>query len=250
MAEPPTAMAETTTAQAETTTAQAAEGLRYLHRLAERQHEAGAHFLDLNVDEISLRREQQQAAMRWLVTALAQVSPLPLSIDSSNVDIIRAGLEAWAACRRAPGDDGSGRGLLNSASLERLDALDLALAHDVQVVVTAAGESGMPASAEERVANASRVIEAALAKGIPLSDLYVDPLVFPIGVDQGFGHHCLQAITTLRRRYGAEIHISGGFSNVSFGMPARQADQRRVPAAGDRGRRRQRDPGSGYQPAG
>ena len=159
--------------------------------------------------------------MRWLVNALTQVSRLPLSIDSSNVDIIRAGLEAWAASRSSR-PSSTGRGLLNSASLERLHALDLALAHDVQVVVTAAGESGMPASAEERVTNASRVIEAALAKGIPLRDLYVDSLVFPIGVDQGFGHHCLQAITTLRQRYGAEIHISGGFSNVSFGMPARR----------------------------
>ena len=70
---------------------QAAEGLRYLHRLAERQEDAGAHFLDLNVDEISLHLEQQQAAMRWLVNAMKQASRLPLSIDSSNVDIIRAG---------------------------------------------------------------------------------------------------------------------------------------------------------------
>ena len=196
---------------------QAAEGLRYLQRLAERQEDAGAYFLDLNVDEISLYPEQQQAAMRWLVATMKQASRLPLSIDSSNVDIIRAGLEAWN-----DGGSGNGRGLLNSASLERLDALDLAREHDVQAIVTAAGKSGMPSDTAERVANASRVVDAALAKGMPAGDIYVDPLVFPIAVDQDFGNHCLAAIRALRERYGAEIHITGGFSNVSFGMPARR----------------------------
>lgn len=194
---------------------QAAEGLRYLHRLAERQEDAGAHFLDLNVDEISLRPERQQEAMRWLVAAMQRASRLPLSIDSSNLDIIRAGLEALNG-------SGLGRGLLNSASLERLDALDLAREHGVQVIVTAAGDSGMPNDAAERVANASRVVDAALAKGIPAGDVYVDPLVFPIAVDQRFGNHCLAAIRALRERYGAAIHLTGGFSNVSFGMPARR----------------------------
>ena len=196
---------------------QATEGLRYLHRLAERQEDAGAHFLDLNVDEISLYLEQQQEAMRWLVTTMKQATRLPLSIDSSNVDIIRAGLEAWN-----DGGGGSGRGMLNSASLERLDALDLAREHDARIIVTAAGDSGMPSSTDERVTNASRVVDAALAKGIPAADLYVDPLVFPIAVDQTFGNHCLAAIAALRQRYGPEIHLTGGFSNVSFGMPARR----------------------------
>ena len=194
----------------------AAEGLRYLQRLAQRQEDAGAHFLDLNVDEISLRLEDQQEAMGWLVRTIRSASRLPLSIDSSNVDIIRAGLQAWR-----DGSNGA-RGLLNSASLERLDALDLAHEFDVQVIVTAAGESGMPSDTAERVANASRVVDAALQRGIPAADIYVDPLVFPIAVDQEFGNHCLHAIRELRERYGADLHITGGFSNVSFGMPQRR----------------------------
>ena len=194
----------------------AAEGLRYLQRLAQRQEDAGAHFLDLNVDEISLRLEDQKEAMGWLVRTVRGASGLPLSIDSSNIDIIRAGLEAW--CDSADG----ARGLLNSASLERLDALDLAREFDVQVIVTAAGESGMPSDTAERVANASRVVDAALQRGLPAADIYVDPLVFPIAVDQEFGNHCLAAIRELRERYGADLHITGGFSNVSFGMPQRR----------------------------
>ena len=190
------------------------EGMRYLRALVRDQERAGAGFLDLNVDEISVRREGQKTAMAWLVRAIEDMTELPLSVDSSSVEVIEAGL--------AVGDAERARPLLNSASLERLDALDIALAHKARVVVTAAGDEGMPDGAAERVANASRMIEAALAKGFARDDIYVDPLVFPIAVDPQFGRHCLDAIAELRAAFGPEIHITGGVSNASFGMPARK----------------------------
>ena len=189
-------------------------GMDYIHRLVQRQEAAGADFLDLNVDEISLKPVEQQEAMAWLVKAVRGLTDLPLSVDSSNVEIIRAGLEAYG--------EGGGRPLLNSASLERIDALDLATKHGASVVLTAAGEKGMPESTEDRVANASRMVESALDKGIPLRDIYIDPLVFPISVDKVFGIHCLDAIRELRGKFGPDIHITGGMSNVSFGVPARK----------------------------
>ncbi len=84
-----------------------------------------------------------------------------------------------------------------------------------------AGDSGMPNGSDERVQNASKMIDLALAKGIPAGDIYLDLLVFPIAVDSTFGHHSLDAIRAIRKRYGPEIHITGGMSNVSFGIPAR-----------------------------
>ena len=69
--------------------------------------------------------------------------------------------------------------MLNSASLERIEALDLAAQLRGPVVVTAAGESGMPTDTEGRVLSASRMVEASLAAGIPLGRIFVDPLVFP-----------------------------------------------------------------------
>jgi len=89
-------------------------------------------------------------------------------------------------------------------------------------VVTGAGESGMPANTEERVVNASRMVEASLAAGIQPDRIFVDPLVFPIAVDGEYGRHCLDAIAQLRRRFGPAIHITGGMSNVSFGLPNRR----------------------------
>ena len=176
---------------------------------------AGAHFLDVNVDEISTKLDDQLEAMRWLVRKLAPLVDVPLSIDSSNLEIISAGVAeaAEAAGTRV------GPPMLNSASLERIEALDLAAQLRGPVVVTAAGESGMPTNAEERVANASRMVQASLAVGIGLDRIFVDPLVFPIAVDGEYGRHCLDAIAELRRRFGTEIHITGGMSNVSFGLP-------------------------------
>ena len=192
----------------------AAEGMRYLQTLVEKQVKAGADYLDLNVDEFSWNLEEQKAAMRWLVGVIEPLSPAPLSIDSSNQEILWAGIET---CRRL-----AGRPMLNSASRERIDALDVAAEHELPVVVTAAGGAGMPQNAGERIANATHIVDAALAKGIPLDRLYVDTLVFPISVDSQFVIHCLDAFRHLRAKYGESIHITGGLSNVSFGMPCRK----------------------------
>jgi 5-methyltetrahydrofolate--homocysteine methyltransferase len=190
----------------------AEEGMEYLRFLVRRQEGAGADFLDLNVDEVSLRYEEQRVAMQWLVRAIREMSPLPLAVDSSRVETLRAGLEVMEG-RRC---------LLNSASLERLEALDLAREFGAELVISAAGEKGMPEGARGRLENAGRMVEAALAKGFAPEVLYIDPLVFPISVDAEFGNHCLEAIRQLRSHYGPQLHITGGFSNVSFGLPCRQ----------------------------
>jgi len=190
------------------------ESLTYIRQLVDKQSRANADFLDLNVDEISWKLDDQKAAIKWLVSTVQTMTELPLSIDSSNVEVIATGLSAY--------DPGNGRPLLNSASLERMEALDLAQEYNARVVVTAAGESGMPDGAEERVKNASRMVDAAVKKGFALGDLFVDPLVFPASVDKVFGIHCLDAIRELRTKYGADIHITGGVSNASFGIPGRK----------------------------
>jgi len=192
----------------------AAEGMSYLKTLLDKQVKAGADYLDLNVDEFSWNLEEQKTAMRWLVRAIEPLSPAPLSIDSSNQEILWSGIDACQGL--------AGKPMLNSASRERIEALDVAAKHRLPVVVTAAGGTGMPANAEERIENASYIIDAALAKGIPLDRLFVDALVFPISVDSQFVLHCLDAFRHLRAKYGESIHLTGGLSNVSFGMPCRK----------------------------
>ena len=190
------------------------EGAAYIQAIVEKQEAAGADYLDVNVDEVSLEKEEQIEAMQWLTATVQEMASRPLSIDSSDIDVIAAGLAAY--------DGRNGPAMLNSASLERPTALDMAQQYGAAVIVTASGASAMPDGAQGRIANATTMIEAALAKGIPAANIYLDPLVFPVSVDPEFGRHCLDAIAQIRQRHGPEIHITGGISNASFGVPARK----------------------------
>ncbi len=188
-------------------------GLAYLLHLARRQIDAGTDYLDVNVDEFSPDPAERSAAMEWLVPRLREHFDLPLSIDSSNLETLEKGLAAHGGAQRP---------MLNSVSLERPEAVDLAKRFNAAVVASAFGTSGMPADAAERIANVEAILERLFAAGIPASDVYVDPLVFPVGTDPGHGVAFLEAVRGVRERYGEEIHITGGFSNVSFGMPKRK----------------------------
>lgn len=190
------------------------EGADYVRAEVRRQIAAGAHFLDLNVDEVSHHLDMQKAAMRWLVEVAQAATTVPLSIDSSNAEIIEEGLKRY--------DRKAGRPLVNSAALERLETLDTAREHDAEVIVTAAGVGGMPSDEAERLDNITQLIDHATARGIAMRDVHVDALVFPISVDQGYGRHYLAAVKAVRERWGPEIHITGGLSNVSFGLPNRK----------------------------
>ncbi len=74
----------------------------------------------------------------------------------------------------------------------------------------------MPQDVEDRVGNATCITDAAIEKGVALQDIYIDPLMFPISVNQEFGNHVFDAIRQLRDNYGPDINITGGFSNVSL----------------------------------
>ncbi len=193
---------------------EAATGVDYIEKEVHRQVRSKASYLDLNVDEFSYRLPEQLAAMKWLVEKVQSISPVPPSIDSSKAEIIESGFEAY--------DGSAGRPMLNSVALERIQALDLVLENDACAVVTAAKEDGMPDDEHERLENVGRIVEAALSKGIAKGDLYVDPLFFPISVSGTYGPHGLNAIQLIRDEFGAEIHITGGMSNVSFGLPKRK----------------------------
>lgn len=190
------------------------EARDYVHQEARRQIAAGAHFLDLNVDEVSPKLDEQKDSMRWLVETAQEAATVPLSIDSSSSEIIAEGLAAY--------DGRAGRPMLNSVALERIDALDPAIEYGAHVILTAAGREGMPSDADERVTNATQLVEAALERGIDLGDMHVDCLVFPVSVAGEYGGHFLDAVAGIRERYGPEIHVTGGLSNVSFGLPKRR----------------------------
>ncbi len=196
------------------TSDESAQGKDYIRYEVDRQINAGSHYLDLNVDESSYRLHEQKQTMEWIVKFVQSVSAVPPSVDSSNVEIIEVGLSAYGGSQ--------GRPMLNSIALERPEAIDMALKYDARAIVMASNEVGMPSDSDERVENVGRILEMALTKGMAKEDIFVDPLFFPIAVDSNYGRHALDAISRIRADFGDQIHIAGGMSNVSFGIPKRR----------------------------
>jgi cobalamin-dependent methionine synthase I len=194
--------------------ADAAAARRYVEAMAARQVAAGADYLDVNVDEVADDLPTRIAAMEWLVRTLTETSGHPLALDSSASEILLAGLDALPADAPRP--------VLNSASYERLDVLDLAAARRCPVVLSAAAGTEMPSTADAKVAAGTRILEAALERGIAPDACHVDVLVLPVAVDPEAGRAFLEAVARLRERHGPGVHLSGGLSNVSFGMPVRR----------------------------
>ena len=194
--------------------ANAGPAAEYIQSLAARQQAAGADWLDLNADEVAPHSETRVRAIRWLVEVVEAVASVPVAIDSSDVAVLAAGVEASS--------HPSGPLLVNSASLERPEILELAASDGCAVILAATSPGGMPADADARFANASALIEAAGAAGIAPGAMYVDPLVLPVAVEPDAPRHVLETARRLRAEHGATIHLTGGLSNVSFGMPERR----------------------------
>jgi cobalamin-dependent methionine synthase I len=191
-----------------------AAGIDYIQSLARRQVAAGATYLDINVDEYSTDIEERMRLMVWTVNQVQAAVEIPVSIDSSDMGILAAGLKAC--------DTSRGKPMVNSVSLERPEAIAAAAEAGAVVIASAAGESGLPANTEERLANLDRLMPLLEAAGFTAGDIHVDPLVFPISVDGTNGTGFLDAVRAIREKYGPEIHIVAGLSNVSFGMPRRK----------------------------
>ncbi|NLL82885.1 MAG: dihydropteroate synthase [Lentisphaerae bacterium] len=193
--------------------AEQAVALDYIRAMARDQEEAGAAYLDLNVDEFSTDNDEKLRAVVWAVNLLQEASPLPVSVDSSNLEIIRAGVKACNPNRSKP--------LVNSVSLERVDAISIAAESGAGVVAGAGGASGMPENMEERLANTAVLMAMLEEHGLARNDIYLDPLVYPVSVKAENSLDVLETIRELRHIYGPDIHFAPGISNISFGLPKR-----------------------------
>jgi Pterin binding enzyme len=198
----------------EVTPEAAAVGRDYLVAAAVRQERAGAHYVDVNVDEISPDEGIRVLAMDWLVRLLEPALTVPLSLDSSSVAVLEGGFRASSAPR--------GPLLLNSASAARPEAVDLAGSQGAAVVLSAAGNGALPSTVEGRLENADAIYADAGARGVAPADSHVDLLVLPVGVDAEAGNSYLSAAHRFRQAHGPEVRITGGLSNVSFGLPNRK----------------------------
>lgn len=189
--------------------------LHYLETAVHAQLRAGAHIIDVCVDEMSPYPEQRMEWMRWMVQTVQGLTDAIISIDSSDPLTVEAGLKVH--------DPKKSRPLINSVNLEEGRHVLHAMAKEYNAYLAgnASGRSGMPYSAQERVDNLTTLSKQMDEHGIPVEDRFLDALVFPVGAGPEFGMHYLDAVKQLREMF-PDAHIFGGHSNVSFGLPDRK----------------------------
>src|SRR5210317_999516 len=169
---------------------------------------AGAHMLDVNAG-IPLADEPRILAEA--IQLVQSITDVPLSIDSSIVEALEAGLAVY-----------QGKALVNSVTgedevLERV--LPLVAKYGAAVVAISNDETGISEDPDERFKVARKIVERAADHGIHHSDVVVDPLVMPIGAINNAG---LQVMALVRRlRDELKVNTTCGASNVSFGLPNR-----------------------------
>ena len=183
--------------------------LDYIVQRGVEQQDAGADILDVNVGLPGL---DEPDMMRRTVKALQAAVDLPLQIDSSDPAAIEAGLRVCC-----------GKAIVNSVNGKRevLDSiLPLCRKYGAAVIGLCMDETGIPQSAEARVAIARRILDAALAHGIAREDVYIDCLTLTVSAQQEQAAETLRAVRMVREELG--LHTTLGVSNISFGLPARE----------------------------
>jgi 5-methyltetrahydrofolate--homocysteine methyltransferase len=178
---------------------------------AARQVAAGAAVVDVNVGAKGI---DEADLLPRAVTAVAGAVEVPLCIDTR----IPAALEAaLAVC--------PGRPLVNSISAERkalAEILPIVAERGLPVIALCMGQEGIPSTVDGRLTCADQALEAAVQAGVEEGDVVFDPLVMTVGADDQAAWITLETIRRLRDTFPANS-ITGGCSNVSFGMPARPA---------------------------
>jgi len=188
-----------------------ARDAEHILKTAADQVAAGADYLDINGGDPDPKRELEN--VRWLVELVQGRLDVPLCIDSANAEAMAAGLEL---ARSKP--------ILNSITLEanRLAAFEPIVAErECMVVALLMADEGMPTGVEDRLERAGKLIERLTALGKRPEDIIVDPCFLPLSAQPGSGRAVCEAIARIRSEFPG-VHVGGGLSNASYGLPQRR----------------------------
>lgn len=182
----------------------------YIQDLARKQVEAGADIIDVNCGT-SIGEEEE--VMTWLVTKVQEIVDVPLCIDSPSAAALAAGLAVH-----------KGQAMINSITAEKdrwQEVLPLVQKYKAKIIALCMDDGGMPETVEDRLRVADKLVLGLLEAGIPEDDIYLDPLIKPLGVNSRYGVEALDAVAALKEKY-PKVHTICGLSNVSYGLPERR----------------------------
>ncbi len=181
-----------------------------IQEIARAQADAGAGMIDANIGPAEDGGEE---LMQWMVTTIQEAVELPVCLDTTNASALEAGLKVH--------NNEWGRPLINSTSNdpERFPIVELAAKYNSQLIGLTVGKGGLPADAEERAAIAAEIMARAMEHGIPLEDLYLDPLVLQIATTQDQALHVIKTIRMFQDLNDPPMKTVVGLSNISNGCP-------------------------------
>lgn len=182
----------------------------YVLRQGITQSEAGAHILDVNM---GLPEIDEKEMLCSGVYELQSVLPVPLQLDSGDAEAMEAALRLY-----------NGKAMINSVNGKEKsmkEVFPLAKKYGGVVVCLCLDEDGIPSTAQGRIAIAKKIIKRAAEYGIDKKNLAVDALVMTISTDTNNAIETLNAVDYIRNTLGVNTVL--GVSNVSFGLPNREA---------------------------
>lgn len=179
-----------------------------------KQQEAGANYIDVNA---GARIGHEEEDMKWLLDTIQPVATVPLTLDSPDPEILEM---AFGMVERIP--------MVNSISLEK-DRYETMMpflkGKECKVIALCMDDAGMPGSSDDILGRAKKLVEELNRIGIPTTNIYVDPLIQPISTDTNKGTMVLDAVRAIKTEF-PEVHITGGLSNISYGLPERHVVNR------------------------
>jgi 5-methyltetrahydrofolate corrinoid/iron sulfur protein methyltransferase len=183
---------------------------KYIRRLAKRQAEAGADYIDVCA---SVSDDRELETMKWLIDLVQDTVDTPICIDSPNPRICVACIPF---CNKP--------GIINSVSLEgeKIDVIFPVIAEtDWQVIALLCDNRGIPSTVEKRLDIARDLMSRADEYGIEHSRIYIDPLVIALATDCETMAKFVSCTKQIKEWY-PDVHVTSGLSNISFGLPARK----------------------------
>lgn len=181
----------------------------FIQDLASRQVKKGAHMLDLNIGP---QKKAGHEVMPWMVNTIQEVTAIPLSLDTTNAAAIEAGLKV---CRK--------KAIINStdATPDRLNALmPLAAKYNAGIIVLTYAGGGLPTTAEARIELAmDNIFPAVAEQGVPIENLYFDPLVLTVNGNQDQALQTINAVRFFKQMADPPPLTTCGLSNISNSCP-------------------------------
>lgn len=178
-----------------------------IREFVEAEARNGMDYLDLNVGPV---KKSPEETMEWLVRTVQEFTDLPLCLDTTNPAAMEAGLKV---CRK--------KALLNSASgtaESRGTMMPLAAKYSAGLVLSVINDAGLPSNADERAASIMDSMEFAAELGIPNEDIWIDPVLMPVGVDQRQILSYMEFIQMVPDLAPGAKTVCG-LSNLSYGAP-------------------------------